>query len=370
MRRINTLFEAKHDERGVVSIFIVIFAAIFMTIITVSFLSLMVHDQQQATNNELSQNAYDSAMSGVEDAKRAIAGCKNGTISEASCQKLGSGACTTLSDVGVVHAPQTMTDGSGNREYPLQGSEGDTNSLNQAYTCVTVDTTPSDYKADLTKDNPTVIPLTAQSAGSSSLTLSWQAIPSRTFTNGGSAGNLLNLNAWTSAPNSYPPMMRVQFIKGASNSTASSNSRSLFLYPQVPPSEPSETSSVSFALDSHTTNTSWGVFCWQKTCSAKLTDGSNNLFGSNNYLVITPLYENASATLAISGGGKFSNVQDVVDSTGRANDLFRRVQARVDLIPHPTYPNGELNLTGPLCKNFVVTPNSYIPGYDSSTTCK
>lgn len=116
------------DQRGVVSIFIVLFAAIFMTIITVSFLSVMTHDQRQATTSNLTQNAYDSAMAGVEDAKRAIARCQN-QPSASGCEKINSGDCTTLTEVGVVGQP-LKTDGN-NEEYPLQQSEGD-NTLNQA----------------------------------------------------------------------------------------------------------------------------------------------------------------------------------------------------------------------------------------------
>ena len=63
----------------------------------------------------------------------------------------------------------------------------------------------------------------------------------------------------------------------------------------------------------------------------------------------------------------FNGVQPEVDSTGRANDLFRRVVSRVEIGNTFNYPLAALETRNNICKNFSVTTES---GDYSASDCE
>ena len=63
---------SKYTQEGAASIFIVIFTTILLSIITLSFVRIMVSESNLTINYNLSQSAYDSALAGIEDAKVAL----------------------------------------------------------------------------------------------------------------------------------------------------------------------------------------------------------------------------------------------------------------------------------------------------------
>ena len=356
----------RQRESGATAIFIVVFAAILLLVVTLGFMRTMIHEQGRSTDSVLSQSAYDAALAGVEDGKRVVTLCQKGDTNV--CNKIAesSSKCDLANlALGVGSSDEVL----------LKSSAGDVSgeTYDQAYTCLRINPAPGNYSADIARDQPLVIPLSVDTPADS-LEISWQkkGVPVTETLNidvlDAQSGNLYSLSSWNTNKNK-PPMLRVQLIRGVDS--AVNNTSVQFLYPSnataadgnfaAGPKSPVPTACTSSGglIDEKMTG--------DQKCRATLKDGSNQITGSQNYLVITPIYADAAVTLNLPEGSHFVGIQNVIDSTGRANDVFRRVSARVDLIPHPTYPNAALTLSGPLCKNFMVTPESYTSGITANS---
>lgn len=382
----------KGNERGAVSLFIVIFTALLMSVVTISFVQLMIKDQEQATTSDLSQSAYDSAQAGVEDSKRLLLldqACRNGTAaSGVNCSAIAAALtpapgqtqtdCDTLARSGIV----TET----NNETIIQQDVGDSN-LDQAYTCVKVAKNTRDYLGQLETNESIIVPLRG-SAPFSSVELSWfseKDISSQTnspvvgFPSTGSDVKLPRVGIrWQF---NYPALMRAQVIQMGNSFTLSDfddpNSRTLFLYPSRVGATQKD-----FALDARRNPLSapQPIRCRDSlagggyACTVTLqipAPADGNTANRNAYLRLSALYNQAHFSLKlkdnIGGDVSFADVQPEVDSTGRANNLFRRVVSRIELRGEFNYPDVEIDVTGDLCKNFTVTTD---PGdYNNTSTC-
>lgn len=387
----------RQRQSGAVSLFVVIFAALLITIVTVSFVQLMVKDQQQATTSDLSQSAYDSAQAGVEDAKRLLLldqSCKNNTAaSTVNCAAIASALtpapgqsetdCDTLSKAGLV--------GETNGETIIEQSDTD-NSLDQAYTCVKVGVNTDDYKRDLAVNESLLVPITGVSTFDS-VEVSWFSRddissitndPTIGFPTTGADVSLPPVgDKWKST---YPSLLRTQLLQTGTSFKLSdfddsadgnkSDANTLFLYPSATGLEDKD-----FALDARRapTGTPQQIKCStsfvssEYACKATIKLPSpidGNTANRNAYLRLTSLYNGAHFKVRLKSGSeyvKFNGVQPIVDSTGRANDMFRRVQARVELSGDFTYPEAAIDMQGNLCKNFTITDAD--DGFRGATSC-
>jgi Tfp pilus assembly protein PilX len=386
------MHSSQHRQQGAVSLFVVIFATLLMIIITLSFVQLMLKDQRQATASDLSQSAFDSAQSGVEDAKRLLLleqECRNNAASPAvNCNAvtaaISSGKCNTVA-AGIYN--NTATD-----ETMIQQRQGDAD-LQQAYTCVKILADTTDYKGVVDLNQSNIVPLRGTQAFDS-ISISWftrdDVAATTPAMNVGfpSANGQSNLppagNQWR---DNYPSLLRAQLMQTGNNFKLSdfdsgqagnrSNANTLFLYPSIVGA-----SNLNFSADDvrrDQDNAPEIVRCVSSFASAEYACSvtirlpapiDNNLAQRNAFLRLSALYNGAHYKIQLLNAGvaiPFDRVQPEVDSTGRANDMFRRVKTRVEFKSDFIYPEAAVDIGNSLCKNFIITDKD--ADYSSSATC-
>lgn len=391
---------ARKNQKGAVSLFVVIFAMLIISVITISFLRLMMTDQRQTANNDLAQSAYDSAQAGVEDAKRALLRYqKVCNDSAASCATLSSqlsrNQCNYGVSVGGVAVPVSQTaDQTG--EVKVQRVEGVDDILDQAYTCVLMELETVNYIGNILPGQSQVVPLVGRN-DFNTVTIRW--FSREDVTNASGAVTLPTVS--TSKPFiqqenwniNTPSLMRAQLIQfgdaftmDSFDSVASgpggtqSNSNTVFLYPT---SAAGATRSSFVALDARKTSptdepdadtqsqTPHGLQCAQNfnsveyICSMELALPQPIGGGDRTaFLRLTPFYNATHFEVVLSNGNpnvstnivRFKDVQPKIDATGRANDMFRRVESRVNLYNTDfPYPDATIDINNDFCKNFTVS---------------
>ena len=369
-------------QAGAVSLFVVVFAAMLLTVVTVSFVRTMVQDQMQASAQDLSQSAYDSAQAGVQDAIRAVlqyVNACNDSEQATRCSEIRqtipnwnncNAALGTVSGIQVTNGEVAIQQ--------LNSSDADA-SLDQAYTCVKVNMDVDNVLGQLQMNQTKIIPLVSL-GDFSSLRLNWYSRDdvndpnnpptSLTFPQLNGSNGLVSSDVWNKT-NNVPPMIRAQIIIldedgfTLNDFNTTEGSSTVFLYPATSgtqsvdfPARLSASAAQPIASACLSSIPSGGYACG---VDLKLPESAGGGTKKVAYLQIEPLYASTSFEVVLkkdgADGPSFNGVQVEIDSTGRANDLFRRVSTRVDLMNNSfPFPASSLNVSaGNFCKNFAVT---------------
>jgi Tfp pilus assembly protein PilX len=383
----------KSDERGFVSLFTVVFFMLLITIITVGFLRIMAAEQRQALDNDLTASAEAAAKSGVEDAKRAI--LKYNSLDSSDPLKaqlltaLTSSNCNALFSNASIRTALNLDN---------SGSINSQPGLNEYYTCLSVNLNTPDYIGKASTGKSEFIPLVPENGNKyEQVMVSWH-LASQTVGDDGDGqptnyapGVLLppvtGASSWSSQ--GYPAYLRVE-LYGYPNGNFNRGkmdvlSRSVFLVPNASSNaaavdsatpinmgtvdprgfEQSKINLVGVKCNGTPPNLPLGTY----GCQARLElDGGQPSTSNNYYLRITPLYGSTHfrvQMLSTSPPGtvvNFSGVEPVVDSTGRASDVFRRIQSRIRLDNLSNLPEYSAESANTICKTMQVSDGSYYQG--------
>ena len=440
-------------KKGATSIYVVVIGTLLFSVITVSFIRIILNETNKTTNDELAQAAYDSALAGVEDAKTALKRyyeCES--IPETEGHPTDCDQITTNVEHGfetsnldpananygycdaIIEALSRRDASDPKGEVLIQEQKGSGNSGNivQAYTCVTIDNTLEDYRATLDRSSTVrVIPLRAEHPESvTGVRISWYTEENGLF----SAMNYSNKDKFypttSSAGIPVPPTITAQIIQTANSfylddfnsydaSTKTTDRGTIVLVPAgedssvvTTTSHPADDAithighystgltiladSNNHSYDRTTNNQPQKIKCRSTlsdefACVASIeipgpihgVDGSGNVTERNAntfFLVLTLPYANPTTDFSvqmctdrdterrgdcIENGNlsiaEFKDAQIAVDSTGRANDMYSRVEARLEFKDNFPFAEFAIQATGngddSIKKNFYVTSN-------------
>lgn len=445
--------------KGAASFYIVAFSTLILVIIATSFATVILSEVTRTMNDDLSQSAYDSALAGVEDAKLAYANYRRCVEAGATATAPNGDGNVTCGEIVywmenpncdmVGHILGRIRDNeSGEVEVSdtVSTNDGDvTNNLNQAYTCVEINTHLNDYRASLTSSSQVRVMKAefenVNAAEIRAVRLSWYS---------NREGEKPTFNNMTNLRGDYqvtfmpiksisvatPPTIEVAMVQTAgsfsfadvisASSGTTTDRATLYLVPtgnfdvarnasgknyigvQQGGTWTGESNNVITAAqvaktnDRTIRNLPFGVWCPENSsadflCSATIelpqplkasTNGQRN---DDTFMFVVTLpyaqpdtdfameficYNSPCSTKAGALSVEKTNIatirgaQVLIDSTGRANDLYRRVEVRLEssdvTFPYTYYAMEMLNPSkteSAFTKDMTVTSeyNNYIP---------
>lgn len=326
------------NEQGLASLIIAILIVIVLSTIVLGFMQIIRREQRQSLDKQLSQQAYYAAESAVSDATLAIN------------EQGFTGNKTTCGPTGV-----------GSFSFSNPDSNNLTADGNVKYSCLLIDQTPSSIVKTLKTNVAKAFPIDAGVGGVSSITFTWKDAqdPSGAYnsvrpsgaTDFPPAGDDAALNVWNSVGLVRLDLVSTSIINAG---VLENNVRSVFLYPNASGS-PSVTNIGSLSTVEK------GEIIAASCDGAGLCRATINGLLGNYYARTVAYYRDVTLTVtaadaALNPISKLINGQIVVDATGKAADVTRRIQARIDP-SDSAIPDFALASMDSLCKIFSVTPN-------------
>lgn len=333
--------ELSKDQHGIISIMMTMVIMIVISLIVIGLAQVSRNEQTQTLNSQLSTQAYYAAESGVND------------------------AVTILKNMSGI--PPAKTTCGNTPEYQLNQVLNTDGKNNVKYTCVLIDPTPPVLLYQLSSA-PTVITIKPASGGTvNDLTFKWSVpgdLSVSNYTSCPSASTTLSGNVFKPATGSGSwqcpyGVLRVDIVpatdftrQGLYNDTMSATI--------VPTSNGSGGSSAF--------TPSKGVIVAASGCSTSCQYTFTGMSASEYFVRVSELYQTGALTVS-SSAGSFAGSQVMIDATGKASGVLRRIRVAVDI----SQGNQNSDTVGAIisgqsvCKKFS-TAKGYFSGYDMPYT--
>ncbi len=330
------------DQRGLVSFMITLIMMMVISLIVIGFTQVTNSNRREELDRELSMQAFYAAESGVNAA--------TGIVRASLSAPTGVKAQTTCND----------------STYPASATAL-SSSPSVGYTCLLVNPDVPSIVTNANQQTSSVFPLdpvtsTGVATTPTQLTFTWSAAQGTTAWAAG-------CQTYGSFPNnggSYTcafGLLRVDLMYGASGGSAAAlaaNTVTLFMQPLAWGSHAQTITSFSSPK---------GIIVGALYDSASKTYTATVSLApavqtTQYYVRITTLYRD-SPRIVVDGTNagtdlSFANAQAIIDSTGKAQDVLRRIQVTVPLQQYDSnIPEGAVQSVAAVCKQFSTYSGYY-----------
>lgn len=335
------LVRLRNDQSGMASILITMITMVVISLIVLGFATISRREQGNTLNQQLSTQAFYAAESGVEDARKVI------TTAASNGQAIpGKTDCTTNSD-GAGYSPN----------YPVGAATTLDSVHNVSYSCLLVNPNPTTLLYNGLGDNSVVVPMSASQV-IDKIVISWSPATTPAGTPSVCPSSTNNTFATATKWNCGYGLLRTDLVPTAGALTRAglaSTALSSFLEPQ----NTAASGNLSYSGNvgkANVTAASCGTASYTQ-CTITIV----GLASSTSFtMLVRSLYQTSNVTITAYHGGSpiaVSGAQALVDATGNANGVLRRIQVRLPVNPYSgTIPDFGIQTNGAICKRFLVTP--------------
>lgn len=325
----------KKNQQGLVSILVTMMVMIVLALIVMSFAKIMRREEQQVLERQLSTQAFYAAEAGVNMAEEAVKN-QGYTGDKTNCQ---ADAAPPLDDAAM------QIDGPG-------GSA--------KVTCLLIDNTPKELEYKNIDLNSRVIPIKSEGGAFKTIQISWSDSNDRSA----SLNSSCNYPTLPPAPNwtCSVGILRVDLVKtsgGLSRAGLLNGTFTAFLYPT---SGGSDAMAFSDAAGPANQGAKVATKCSGDPLVCTMSINVASEAADSFHARIRTIYGNSTVTVSgIDVGDSNVGLKDaqiLVDSTGRATDVLRRIQVRLaaSRLGELTFPDYAIESQDAICKRYTVIP--------------
>lgn len=333
LMKTTTGLRLQNDKKGMASFLITMFIMIILGLIVLGFAQISRRDQRQSLDRQLSTQAYYAAETGINDAVKHLETIPN--YQKTDCTKDASGH--------LIPGYNPVLDVS----------------ANVAYSCVLINSTPTTIERQGVAFNSNAVFPIQLSSGLpiTQIKIEWRdQNPTSTAVGCPGAGTF---------PATWPASCKIGLLRadllpyGTTSSPTSDNLiNNLYTVYATPGAGPG---TAAYVVSTDGPRTALGNCSVGPPANCSLTIATALASANRFYVRLNTVYGISNITISANGGGPGNELiggQAIIDSTGRANDVIKRVQVRIATKGSENIAGFALQTANSQCKRLGIEPTN------------